>query len=448
MPESISPALARRIALGAQGFGAAPRSVPAGPRALRSTIDRLGLLQIDSVNVFERSHYLPLFARLGAYDKSALDRLTLGEASPYLEYWAHEAAFIPREAWPLFRWRMDAHRAKHASDDSAWANDNTAMLDWVRALLRTEGPLKASEIEHDANVRRGPWWGWSDVKRALEVLFLYGEVVTAGRDRFERRYALAEQVLDPSVLDREVSRPDAIRELVLRAAAAQGVATVADLADYYRIKPQTAVRQAVQELVDAGQLEPVTVAGWDRRGGAQEAWVHRDARRPRRVDGAALLSPFDPVVWFRERALRMFGLHYRIEIYTPAPKRVFGYYVLPVIIDGAIVARVDLKSDRQARVLRVQSAWFERGKQDGVVRDLRPVADDEVASRLAQLLHATARWQGLDEVEVVDRGTLASPLAQMLGTRRQAVDPALRMGRTPHADDAQELSGDTQRLLG
>lgn len=447
MPETLSPALARRIALGAQGLGAATRTVPAGSRALRSTIDRLGLLQIDSVNVFERSHYLPLFARLGAYDKTALDRLTLGEKSPYLEYWAHEAAFIPREAWPLFRWRMDAHRAKHAADDAAWANHNTAMLDWVRALLRAEGPLKASEIEHDANVRRGPWWGWSDVKRALEVLFLYGEVVTAGRDRFERRYALAEQALEPYIFEREVARPDAIRELVLRAAAAQGVATLSDLADYYRIKPQTAVRRAVEELVDAGDLEPVTVAGWDRRGAAQEAWMHRDARRPRRTDGAALLSPFDPVVWFRERALRMFGLHYRIEIYTPAPKRVFGYYVLPVIIDGSIVARVDLKSDRQAGVLRVQSAWFERGEQDGVARGLRPVSDDDVAARLAALLEDTARWQGLGEVAVVDRGTLAAPLGHSIGTRLLPAESPVGMGSTPHAEDAQELSGDTQRLL-
>ncbi|XUK63230.1 Winged helix-turn-helix domain-containing protein [Plantibacter sp. RU18] len=444
VPESISPALARRIALGAQGFGATPRTSPAGTRALRSTIDRLGLVQIDSVNVFERSHYLPLFARLGPYDKSALDRLTLGEHSPYLEYWAHEAAFIPREAWPLFRWRMDAHRAKQAADDTAWANHNTPMLHWVRDLLRAEGPLKASEIEHDANVRRGPWWGWSDVKRALEVLFLYGEVVTAGRDRFERRYTLAEQALAPAILDQEVSMPDAIRELVRRAAAAQGVATVSDLADYYRIKPQTAVR----ELVDAGELEPVTVRGWDRRGGPLEAWVHHDARRPRRSGGIALLSPFDPVVWFRERALRMFGLHYRIEIYTPAPQRVFGYYVLPVLLDGEIVARVDLKSDRQAGVLRVQSAWFERGHEDGVARGLRPPPDDAVASRLAELLSITAAWQGLGDVAVVDRGTLAAPLAHALGTRLLTSDPAHRMGTTPHTSDPQSLSGDTQQLLG
>ncbi|WP_426737050.1 winged helix-turn-helix domain-containing protein [Plantibacter sp. 2H11-2] len=447
MSASLSPALARRIALGAQGFGAPQRTTPAGTRTLRSTIDRLGLLQIDSVNVFERSHYLPLFARLGGYDKTLLDRLTLGADAPYLEYWAHEAAFIPRDSWPLFRWRMDAHRAKHVGDETTWASQNTEMLDWVRALLRVEGPLKASEIEHDANVRRGPWWGWSDVKRALEVLFLYGEVVTAGRDRFERRYALAEHVLPQHLLDLDIARPDAIRALVEQAAAAQGVATLADLADYFRIKPQTAVRRAVDELVDANVLEPVTVAGWDRRGGPQEAWLHRDARRPRRIEGAALLSPFDPVVWFRERALRMFGLHYRIEIYTPEPKRVYGYYVLPVLIDGEIVARVDLKSDRQAGVLRVQSAWFERGHQDAVARGLRPVADDAIAGRLAELLEQTARWQGLDAVVVVDRGTLAAPLAHAVGTRLVPGSRAPEMGTTPHAQEAQSLSGDAHRLL-
>lgn len=446
MPAPISPALARRIALGAQGIGAPQRTTPPGTRTLRSTIDRLGVLQIDSVNVFERSHYLPLFARLGGYDKALLDRLTLGADTPYLEYWAHEAAFIPRDSWPLFRWRMDGHRAKHAGDDTTWASQRAAMLDWVRALLRAEGPLKASEIEHDANVRRGPWWGWSDVKRALEVLFLYGEVVTAGRDRFERRYALAEQVLPQHLLDLDVARADAIRSLVEQAARAQGVATVADLADYFRIKPQTDVRRAVDDLVDDGVLEPVTVAGWDRRGGPQEAWVHRDARRPRRTEGAALLSPFDPVVWFRERALRMFGLHYRIEIYTPEPKRVYGYYVLPVLIDGEIVARVDLKSDRRSGILRVQSAWFERGQQDGVARGLRPVDDDAVAGRLAELLGRTARWQGLDEVAVVDRGTLAAPLANVIGTRLLPGPPATDMGTTPHVQQAQSLSGDTQQL--
>ncbi|MGK9146510.1 winged helix DNA-binding domain-containing protein [Plantibacter flavus] len=448
MPESISPALARRIALGAQGFAGPPRSTAVGTRTLRSTIDRLGLVQIDSVNVFERSHYLPLFARLGGYDKVLLDRLTLGADAPYLEYWAHEAAFIPRDAWPLFRWRMEAHRAKHATDEDAWVHHNAAMLDWVRELLREEGPLKASEIEHDANVRRGPWWGWSDVKRALEVLFLYGEVVTAGRDRFERRYALAEQVLSPEVYGREVTRPDAIRELVRRAAAAQGVATLADLADYFRIKPQTAVRQAVEELVDAGELEPVAVGGWDRRGGPQEAWLHHEARRPRSISGAALLSPFDPVVWFRDRALRMFGLHYRIEIYTPAPKRVYGYYVLPVMIDGEIVARVDLKSDRQRGVLRVQSAWFERGHDDGLARGLRPAGDDEISMRLALLLQETARWQGLDEVSVVDRGTLSAPLAVALDSPLLSADSAPAMGTTPHGDGPQALSGDTQEMLG
>ncbi|MGG7508637.1 winged helix-turn-helix domain-containing protein [Plantibacter sp. YIM 135249] len=450
MSETITPQLARRIALSAQGFGGrTPTSAP-GSRALRSTIDRLGLVQIDSVNVFERSHYLPLFARLGAYDKDVLDKLTVRKRAPYLEYWAHEAAFIPRDAWPLFRWRMEANRRNDFADESGWAAQNPAMLQWVLDELREKGPLRASEIEHDANVRQGPWWGWSDVKRALETLFRHGDVVTAGRDRFERRYALPEQVLDEELLGRDVSREDAIRELVRRSAAAHGIATLPDLADYFRIKPKTEVRRAIEELVDAGELEPVTVPGWDRRGVPEAAWIHRDAKRPRRIEADALLSPFDPVVWFRERALRMYGLHYRIEIYTPAPKRVFGYYVLPVLLDDAIAARVDLKSDRQAGVLRVQASWLEQEADPRLFtgRATPPLARDEVAHRLARLLERTAAWQGLDGVVVADRGTLAGPLAAALGVPLSTplagpgaeTLPDGGMGTTPHAAEAENAA--------
>ncbi|MFZ4894032.1 winged helix-turn-helix domain-containing protein [Plantibacter sp. Mn2098] len=417
---SISPQLARRIALGAQGFGAqsfARRESEAGTRVLRSAIDRLGLVQIDSVNVFERSHYLPLFARVGTYDKALLDRLTVStkspRAAPYLEYWAHEAAFIPREAWPLFRWRMERNRVRDFAETDGFAAQNPQMLAWVLDELRDKGPLRASEIEHDANVRQGPWWGWSDVKRALETLFRHGDVVTAGRDRFERRYALPEQVLDDELIGREVSDEDAIRELVRRAARAQGLGTLSDLADYYRIKPAVAVRRAVDELVDEGELQQVQVRGWDRRGAPEAVWMHRDAARPRRIEADALLSPFDPVVWYRDRALRMFGLHYRIEIYTPAPKRIFGYYVLPVLLDDRIAARIDLKSDRQAGVLRVQASWVEEGVPAGEPKH-QPLPLDEIAVRTAALLRRAAAWQGLDDVVVVDRGTLAGPLAAAL----------------------------------
>lgn len=392
----ISPAQARRIALAAQGLG---RALPANPgvRQLGALIGRLGLLQLDSVNVFERSHYLPAFARLGAYDKADLDRLAFARRGRFIEYWAHEAAVIPVDTWPLLRWRMQAYRDHATADAKHWANANRPMMDWLLTELADKGPLPASAIEHDANKRVGPWWGWSEVKTGLEVLFRWGEVVSGGRTRFERSYALPHQVLAPEVLGREVPAHEARRQLVEHAARAHGIATASDLADYFRLKSAQTL-PAIHELVEEGILLPVTVPGWK-----QAAYLHRDARIPRRVETTALLSPFDPVVWQRSRAERMFGFHYRIEIYTPQPKRVFGYYVLPLLIDDALVGRVDLKSDRQSGVLRVQASWSEA------------VAPGDAAARLAPLLRQIAAWQGLDEVEVMDRGDLAGAVAGELG---------------------------------
>ncbi|QNE33723.1 winged helix-turn-helix domain-containing protein [Leifsonia shinshuensis] len=402
MVEQLSPALARRIALAAQGFGR-PRPAIVGTRQLNGLIDRINLLQIDSVNVFERSHYLPAFARLGAYDRTLLDRLTFDARGPHTEYWAHEAAFVRKEDWSLFRWRMLRYQERYGTGN-AWFAAHESTLSWLRSELAAKGPLAASEIEHDANRRSGPWWGWSEVKRALERMFLFGEVAIAGRTRFQRRYGLVEDVLPASVLDREVSEADAIRELMRRSAVAHGVGTLRDFADYYRLKGP-AVAVAMEELADAGEVVPVQVKGWTGAGDRPvKAWVHRDARKPRGIDAAALLSPFDPVVWFRDRALRMFGFHYRIEIYTPAPQRVYGYYSLPILLDDELVGRIDLKSDRQAGVLRVQSAWTEAG--DG----------GRVAERLVPLLGETAAWQGLGGVEVAEgaRGDLAPMLAAEL----------------------------------
>ena len=401
MVQNISPSLARRIGLAAQGFGR-PRPATVGTRPLNSLIRRLGLLQIDSVNVFERSHYLPVFARLGAYDKADLDRLTFRRASDYIEYWAHEAAILPMEDWPLFRWRMEEQRTRYSESPNGWVRQNGEMLDWLRAELADKGPLPARSIEHDANRRKGNWWGWSDVKRGLEMLFGWGEVVSAGRTRFERTYGLADGILPHRVLTRQIPKADAVRELVRRSAVAHGIGTLGDLADYYRLKRAPAIA-AIAELQDSGDLIPVRVPGWERRGVPEPAWLHRDARLPRRMDTAALLSPFDPVVWRRERAERMFDFHYRIEIYTPQPQRVFGYYVLPVLIDDRIVGRIDLKSDRQAGVLRVQAAWVEAGVDPG-----------SVADRVASLVREAAAWQGLDDVVVVDRGSLAAALAAAL----------------------------------
>ena len=403
MHATISEAQARRIALAAQGLGR-PRGAQPGIRQLNGVIDRLGLLQLDSVNVFERSHYLPAFARLGTYDKAALDRLTFARKSGYIEYWAHEAAVIPVETWPLMRWRMDSYKHSASMDASHWVHDNRQMIDWLRAELADKGPLPASAIEHDANKRSGPWWGWSDVKVGLEVLFRWGELVSGGRTRFERTYALPEQVLHGDIITAQVPRGDAIRQLLEHSARAHGIGTAADFADYFRLKGADA-RPALQELEDEGVLLPVTVRGWERGGRQVPAWVHRDARIPRRIETTALLSPFDPVVWERARAERMFGFRYRIEIYTPQPKRIYGYYVLPLLIDDRLVGRIDLKSDRQNSVLRVQASWSE------------PDAPAETAARLTPLLGEIAAWQGLERVEVMRRGDLADAVAAELGQR-------------------------------
>ncbi len=400
MVEKISSPGARRIALAAQGFGR-PRPSVVSTRQLNGLVDRLNLLQIDSVNVFERSHYLPVFARLGAYDKALLDRITFEAKAPHTEYWAHEAALLRREDWALFRWRMLDYRRRYGDPEDGWFQTNRSTVDWLRAELAANGPLAASEIEHDANKRTGPWWGWSDVKQALEYMFYFGEVAIAGRSRFQRRYALAADVLPAEILDRQVDEADAVRELVRRSAVAHGIGTLGDLADYFRIKRAPA-SVAVRELEESGELVPVTVHGWERSGKPEKAWVHRDARRPRRLEASALLSPFDPVVWYRDRALRMFDFHYRIEIYTPEPKRVYGYYVLPILLDDRIVGRIDLKNDRQSGVLRVQAAWTE------------PDAPGDTAERVAALLHETAAWQGLGDVVVSGRGDLAPALASAL----------------------------------
>ncbi|MGA1837352.1 crosslink repair DNA glycosylase YcaQ family protein [Herbiconiux sp. 11R-BC] len=394
MVDTLSPALARRVALAAQGFGRPPANT-ASTRQFGLLLKRLGLLQIDSVNVYERSHYQPVFARLGHYDKALLDKLTYGKT--VTEFWAHEASFLPIETLPLMAWRKGDYRDYYAAHPDSWGASNPETLAWLLAELAEKGPMRASEIEHESNRRQGPWWGWSDMKRGLETLFRQGDVVSAGRVRFERVYGLPEQVLPEAVLNTEVPRTDAVRQLMSISARAHGVGTASDLADYFRLKTVDAL-PAIAALEEDGELLPVTVPGWKKK-----AWLHRDARLPRRLETAALLSPFDPVVWERERALRMFDFHYRIEIYTPQPKRVYGYYVLPVLIDDRIPARLDLKSDRQNGVLRVQAAWAEPGL----------VADD--VPRIAQLVREAAAWQGLPgEIVVAGPGTLAPALAAEL----------------------------------
>ena len=305
------------------------------------------------------------------------------------------------EDWPLWGWRRRYYReVRHQY--VTWAREHRPMMDFVLDQVRERGPLTAGQIEHEENKRTDPWWGWSEVKTALEVLFDRGDVVASHRKNFERYYDLPERTVPAALLEREVAEDDAVRELVRTGARALGIGTVRDIADYFRML-QAPVKVALEELADAGELHRVTVEDWDR----SPAYLHDGARMPRRIETAALLSPFDPVVWERERTLRMFGFHYRIEIYTPAPKRQFGYYTLPLLIDEALVGRIDLKTDRQAGVLRVQSAWREG---DAAV-DLE---------RVAELLRSIAAWQGMDGVEVMQWGDIADDVAGALGTRTQA----------------------------
>ncbi|MBL3687081.1 winged helix-turn-helix domain-containing protein [Leucobacter zeae] len=388
---TLSAAEARRTALAAQGFSGAPRL--RARRPFDPALERLHVLQIDSVNVFARSHYLPVFSRHGAYDSDRLDRHLWGSGE-FTEYWAHEAAFIPVGDRPLFAWRMDDFRARHTRDGRADALAGT--IAHVRERLAADGPQLVRELEEEPRGRRGPWWDWSDTKRAVEVLFARGEVVAATREGFQRRYALAEQVLPEHALAR-VPRAEAQRALVERAARSLGVGTLADLADYHRL-PSADTRAAVRDLEEAGVLVPVRVAGWERTNGRSEsAWIHRDARVPARLAPDALLTPFDPVVWFRPRAERMFDFHYRIEIYTPKEQRRFGYYCLPLMVGGRLAGRIDLKANRTGRELLVQAAWRE---------DRAP---DRTAEIAVGLLARAAAWQGLETVRAAGAGNLVLP---------------------------------------
>lgn len=386
----------------AQGFGR-PRPPSPGTRQFNGMLARMGVLQIDSVNVFARSHYMPLFSRLGAYDTEQLDRLLFARRAPYVESWAHAASFVPASDWELFRFRMEAFRAKYGDPPDSWMATHADTVAWVKDELAARGPLRPAEIEADVDrSNRGPWWGWDDVKQALEYLWLFGEVAIAGRRGFERRYALAEQVIPPEVLATPIPRTDAFRELVRRAARAYGVATAADLADYWRIRDRGVILAAVDDLVDSGELSPVTVKGWQVGGRPVKAWLHRDAVVPRSVTATAILTPFDPVVWFRDRAERMFDFEYRIEIYTPAPKRVYGYYSLPVLVDDDVVARIDLKADRARSTLLVQAAWWE------------PNAPRSSAERIAAEIRTAAEWQGLENISVSSWGSATDDVAAAL----------------------------------
>jgi hypothetical protein len=387
-PADLSAAEARRIVLAAQGFAdPAPRGVP-DVRALRRVFGRVGLVQIDSVNVLVRSHYLPLFSRLGAYPAAVLDRAAYGPRRELFEYWGHEASLLPVTTQPLLRWRME----RAASD--AWGRmrriqaEKPCFVDEVRALVAERGPVGAGDIAEPRAVRAGPWWDWDDTKTALEWLFYCGEITTATRRGFERVYDLTSRVLPADVLATPTPDTAAAQQGLVRiAAGALGVATERDLRDYFRLNPADG-RAAVTALVEAGELQPVRVAGW-----RQQAYLDPDARVPRRIRAATLLSPFDSLIWERSRAERLWGFRYRLEIYTPAHKRVHGYYVLPFLLGEDLVARVDLKADRKAGVLRVPAVHLEAGS-----------APETVAPELAAALGRLADWLGLDTVDGFDEG--------------------------------------------
>ena len=400
----LTAAHARRIALAAQGFADPRPSGRVDARHIRRVLSRIGILQIDSVNVFCRTHYLPIFARLGPYPRELLDTMTAHTTGTVrrelFEYWAHEASLLPVELHPLLRWRMARAESDPWPGIRRIAKDKPELLTDILDLIEQTGPIRASDtgIPRPAP-RPGHMWNWHDGKVALEYLFYAGQVTTARRVNFERLYDLTERVLPPEILATPTPDIDtASRELIRIAARAHGIGTEPDLRDYFRMSHQRS-KVAVAELVASGELLPVEVAGW-----RAPAYLWHEARRPRRVAARALLSPFDSLVWYRERTERLFDFRYRIEIYTPAPQRIYGYYVLPFLLDESLVARVDLKSDRQNGVLRVQSAFLEDGHDP-----------HHVAAELAAELAITAGWLGLTDVEVMPRGDLAPHLHKAVG---------------------------------
>ena len=387
--QKVSAVAARRIALAAQGFAAERPDGATNVGHVKRAIDRLGLLQIDSVNVLARAHYLPLFSRLGNYDSGHLDEIAWGRKSRrgLFEFWAHEASLLPLWSQPLWRWRME-RAARNAGDGKgklhSFRREKEKYIDEIRREVTDRGPLAASELL-DGGPGRGAWWGWSDGKLALEWLFFAGELTTATRrGTFERVYDLTERVLPAAI--QAMPTPaieDAQRELLRMSARALGVATETDLRDYYRLGvADTKVRLA--ELLEAGDLIPVEVEGWQKLG-----YLDPRARQPRTVEARALLAPFDPLIWERDRTHRIFDFFYRIEIYTPVAKRVHGYYVLPFLLGDALVARVDLKADRANGTLLVHAAHFEAGTNPRAVSG--PLRDE---------LRLMADWLGLEKVSL------------------------------------------------
>jgi hypothetical protein len=407
--DTITAAGARRAVLAAQGFGAARPAGGVTRRQLGGLVERLRLLQLDSVNVAVRAHYMPVFSRLGAYPRELLDGAAWSHSARrprmVVEYWAHEASLLPVADWPLLH--SGAKRRGWWKHYRELIEREPTLVDDVLAAVKDAGPIGAGALQEllggpsPERPKGASWWNRSDVKRICEYLFGIGELTTGTRVHFQRLYDLPERVLPSELLAAPAPAPDAAaRRLVRNSATALGVATEAELRDYYRLGPDV-TRRAVTELLDGGELEAVQVRDW-----ARPAYRRPGVRMPRRVAARALLCPFDPLIWERARTERIFGFRYRIEIYTPEHKREHGYYVFPFLLDDALVARVDLKADRTDRVLRVPGAFAEPGAD--VAR---------VSAELADELRLMAGWLELEDVLVGERGDLATPLARALAAR-------------------------------
>ncbi|HLW17582.1 MAG TPA: winged helix-turn-helix domain-containing protein [Actinomycetota bacterium] len=392
----LSAADARAIALRAQGF-LQPRPARVDLRGLRRFVDRVKVVQMDSVNVLVRAHYFPAFSRLGPYANEQLDAMAYKRRELF-EYWGHEASLMPVELYPLMRARMEAaKRGELWRGIARFADENKKYIDAVLGEVRDRGPLAASDLS-EKGARSEKWWGWAPGKSALEWLFWTGALTTASRRNFERVYDLPERVIPADVLGAQApGEEESNRRLLDMSIVALGVATARDLADYFRIKVPDA-RSRIGELVEEGRLQPAIVEGWK-----DEAFVDPAAKVPRHAEARALVAPFDPIVWERARTHRLFDFHYRIEIYTPAQKRVHGYYVVPFLLGDTLVARVDLKADRKAKVLLVHAAFAEAGRDPSAI-----------AEPLAAELQDLARWLGLEKIRTGSRGNLARALRAAL----------------------------------
>ena len=399
----LTAAQARRVAVAAQGFAEPKPRGPVTRAHLRRLISRIQVLQLDSVSVAVRAHYAPVFSRLGPYDRDVLDRAAWNHSarSPrlFVEYWAHEAALMAVDDWPLLRWRMREYR--HGRWGTEIVKKNPQLADDIVAAVAELGPSTAGQIEAHLGAEprgaKGPWWDRSDTKWVTEALFAAGVLTTATRVGFARHYDLTENVLPPEVVAREVDDDEAVRELTLRAATALGVGTEADIRDYFRLAAQQ-IKPAMAKLLADGELERVDVEGWTAAG-----YLRAGQIVPRRDRGTALLCPFDPLIWFRPRVERLSDFHYRIEIYTPAAKRQYGYYVWPFLLDGRLVGRVDLKAERARDALHVAGAFVEPGENGA-----------RVAAALAGELRTMASWLGLGDVSIGERGDFVADLGRVL----------------------------------